>query len=366
MRDLSRRRLWIAFALAAAVLSLAAPRPAPAQLLWSAADGSASVKLGVLGQVQGQDIDAPDGQQSAKDLYFRRLRLIGQFTYGDKLSVFFDTDDPNLGKGNADGTKNVNSSMYVQDFVVTYAFAHGLQLDGGEILLAQSFNHNTSAAQLLPLDYGPFTFTETGAIQGNVGRDYGAQMRGYLANDHLEYRLGAFQGNRGQGEVNAFRYAGRLSLWVFGAQTGLFYRGTSLGKAQSMEIGGSFDRQKQYSAYTGDFFWDQPIGNGDGLTLQYDYTKWDGGSFLAEIPKQNTALAEAGYYLSVIKTQPFFQYSTEDFDHHSHPGQKRTTFGLGFFPRGHNSDLKFAYTRLQGTGQVSRSQYQLQYQIWIW
>ena len=187
-----------------------------------------------------------------------------------------------------------------------------------------------------------------------------------LASDHLEYRLGVFQGNRGKDEVNAFRYAGRLSLWVVGAQTGLFYRGTSLGQIQSMEIGGSFDRQKQYSAYTGDFFWDQPVGNGDGVTLQFDYTKWDGGTFLTAIPKQNTILAEAGYYLGAIKTQPFFQYSRENFDHHSSPDQKRTTFGLGFFPHGHNSDVKFAYTRLQGTGQVSRNQYQLQYQIFIW
>ncbi|HEV3457207.1 MAG TPA: hypothetical protein VHG32_11660 [Thermoanaerobaculia bacterium] len=365
MRYLSQRMAWCSLALAAGLLALAV-HPAAAQLQWSAADGSSSLKLGVLGQLQGQDIDTPDGKQSAKDLYFRRLRLIGLFKYGDKLSVFFDTDDPNLGKGNADGTKNVNTSMYIQDFVVTYAFAHEFQLDGGEILLAQSYNHNSSSAQLMPLDFGPFTFTETGAIQGNTGRDYGGQARGYLANDHLEYRLGAFQGNRGKNEVNAFRYAGRLSLWVFGAQTGLNYRGTSLGKVQSMEIGGSFDRQKQYSAYTGDFFWDQPLGNGDGITLQFDYTKWDGGTFLLDIPKQNTLLAEAGYYLSAIKTQPFFQYSKENFDHHSRPDQKRTTFGLGFFPLGHNSDAKFAYTRLQGTGQVSRSQYQLQYQIWIW
>ncbi|HEV3073434.1 MAG TPA: hypothetical protein VHB47_03355 [Thermoanaerobaculia bacterium] len=360
----SRRMGWSALAVTAAAAALAV-HPAAAQLQFSTADGGTSLKLGVLGQLQAQDIDTPDGKDSAKDLYFRRLRLVGQFKYGDKLSVYFDTDSPNLGKGNADGTKNINTSIYIQDFVVTYTFAHEFQLDGGEILLAQSYNHNTSSAQLMPLDFGPFTFTETGAIQGNVGRDYGAQARGYLGSDHLEYRLGIFQGDRGKDETNAFRYAGRLSLWVFGAQTGLFYRGTSLGQIQSMEIGGSFDRQKQYSAYTGDFFWDQPVGNGDGVTLQFDYTKWDGGTFIP-IPKQNTILAEAGYYLGAIKTQPFFQYSRENFDHNSNPDQKRTTFGLGFFPRGHNSDVKFAYTRLQGTGQVSRNQYQLQYQIFIW
>ena len=365
MRALLQRLAGSALAIAAGVLALAT-RPASAQLQFSSADGSSSLKLGVLGQIQGQDIDTPDATQSEKDLYLRRLRLIGQFKYGDKLSVFFDTDNPNLGKGNADGSKNINTSLFIQDFVVNYAFAHEFQLEGGEIFIAQSFNHNTSVAQLMPLDFGPFTFTETSAIQANNGRDYGAQARGYLASDHLEYRLGIFQGDRGKNEVNAFRYAGRLSLWVVGAQTGLFYRGTSLGQVQSMEVGGSFDRQKQYSSYTGDFFWDQPVGNGDGVTLQFDYTKWDGGTFLTAIPKQSTMLVEAGYYLGAIKLQPFFQYSSEKFDQHSNPDQKRTTFGLGYFPRGHNSDVKFAYTRLQGTGQVSRTQYQLQYQIWIW
>lgn len=352
--------------IALAVSAVLAARPAGAQLQFGSADGGSSLKLGILGQLQGQDIDTPDATQSEKDIYIRRLRLIGLFRYGDKLSVYFDTDDPNLGKGNADGTKNVNTSMFIQDFVATYAFAHEFQLEGGEILVAQSYDHNTSAGLLMPLDYGPFSFTETAAIQANTGRDFGAQARGYLASDHLEYRLGVFQGDRGKDEVNAFRYAGRLSLWVVGAQTGLFYRGTSLGQIQSMEFGGSFDRQKQYSSYTGDFFWDQPIGNGDGITLQFDYTKWDGGIFLPEIPKQTTILAEAGYYLGAIKTQPFIQYASENFDHHFDPDQKRTTIGLGFFPSGHTSDVKFAYTRLQGTGQVSRRQYQIQYQVFIW
>ncbi|HLX07721.1 MAG TPA: hypothetical protein VKY89_07635 [Thermoanaerobaculia bacterium] len=367
MAGLWLRKGCFSLALAAVVLAFAAAAsPAAAQLQFSSADGSSSLKLGVLGQLQAQDIQNNSATQSEDDLYIRRLRLIGLFKYGDKLSVYFDTDNPNLGKGNADGTKNINTSMYIQDFVVTYAFAHEFQLEGGEIFIADSYNHNTSVGQLMPLDFGPFTFTETTAIQANVGRDFGAQVRGYLANDHLEYRLGMFQGNRGDNEANAFRYAGRLSLWVLGAQTGLFYRGTSLGKTQSMEFGGSFDRQKEYSAYTGDFFWDQPVGNGDGFTLQADYTKWDGGTFLLAIPKQSTLLVEAGYYLAALKIQPFVQYSTDDFANHSHPDQKRPTFGLGYFPHGHNSDVKLAYTRLQGTGQVSRNQYQLQYQIFIW
>ena len=42
--------------------------------------------------------------------------------------------------------------------------------------------------------------------------------------------LRVFQGFRGKGNTNEFRYAGRLSFRVYGAQTGFFYRGTSLGK----------------------------------------------------------------------------------------------------------------------------------------
>ncbi len=360
-----------ALAVLAAVLFFAS-RPAAAQLQFSSADGSTSLKLGVLGQIQGESLDNDSATNTENDIYFRRLRLLGLFKLGDKLSVYFDTDDPNLGKGNGTtGAKAINSSMYIQDFVVTYSFAHEFQLDGGEILTPNSYNHLQSAGTLMPLDYGAFSFIETTALQSNVGRDYGAQLRGYLASDHLEYRFGVYQGVRGEEDTNAFRYAGRLSLYVFGAETGLFYRGTSLGKIQTMEFGGSFDKQKDYSEYDGDFFWDQPVGNGDGFTVQLDYTKWDGGTLLgSELPKQHTILGEVGYYLGAIKTQPFFQYTEDDFatvdGHVGGPNQKHLTFGAGYFFAGHTSDVKLAYSRIQETGAVNRNEWQLQYQIFLW
>jgi hypothetical protein len=368
MRAYMKRLGWTVLGLVAVLLAFAS-RPAHAQLQFSTADGSTSLKLGVLGQMQAQSLDTPNAEEQEKDLYLRRVRLLGLFKMGDKLSVYFDTDAPNYGKGNVDGTKNSATTIYLQDFVVTYSFAHEFQLEGGEILVPTGYNHLQSAGQLMPLDYGPFSFTETTALQSNVGRDWGAQVRGYLANDHLEYRLGMFQGVRGIDEDNSFRYAGRLALWIMGAQTGLFYRGTSLGKTQSMEFGGSFDRQKEYSSYTGDFFWDQPIGNGDGFTAQFDYTKWDGGTFAptaVTIPKQHTILGELGYYLGAIKTQPFFQYSQEKFDNDTHPTQTRYTAGLGYYFVGHSSDVKFAYTKLKLDGAVDRKQLQLQYQIFLW
>jgi hypothetical protein len=353
------------------VVLVFASRPAAAQVTVSSTDGTMSLKLGVLGQIQGASVQNDSATNTENDIFFRRLRLIGLFKMGDKLSVFFDTDDPNLGKGSGTtAPKAFATSMYIQDFVVTYALAHEFQIEGGEILTPNSYNHLTSAGALLPLDYGAFSFQEITPMQDNVGRDFGLDLRGYLANDHLEYRLGMFQGVRGVEDTNSFRYAGRLSLWVFGAQTGLFYRGTSLGKIQSMEFGGSFDKQKGYSMYDGDFFWDQPVGNGDGFTLQADYQKWNGGTgsdAFVTLPKQTTLLGEVGYYFGALQLQPFFQYNDDKFDSSTGlPDQKHLAFGAAYYFAGNASNVKLQYVRLQETGVVDRNEWQMQYQIFLW
>ena len=228
------------------------PPPATAQLQFSSADGKQSFKIGILGQLQAESIENGNAKDdSANNLFLRRLRLLGNFKLSDQLTVFFDTDSPNLGKGNPDGTKN-NADIFIQDFVVTYAFRKEFQLDGGMLLMAQSYNHNQSAATLLALDYGPYTFVESVPTTSRTGRDYGLQARGYLGGDHLEYRAGVFQGVRGVNNTNSFRYAGRLAYYVFGPETTYFYRGTSLGKTQTLSIGGSFDRQEDYKSVGAD------------------------------------------------------------------------------------------------------------------
>src|SRR4029077_10451216 len=115
---------------------------------------------------------------TTKDLFIRRARILLGYKFGDKLSVFTDTDSPNLGKGNADGTKN-NVNLFIQDFVVTYSFAKEFQLDGGMLLPPSSRNHTQSAASLMAIDYGAYTFNESAALTAVTGRDYGVEARGY-------------------------------------------------------------------------------------------------------------------------------------------------------------------------------------------
>jgi len=348
--------------LAAAFLAVAA-RPAAAQLQFSSADGKQSFKIGVLGQLQAEKIDNADlKEDSSNNLFLRRLRLLGNFKLSDALTVYFDTDVPNLGKGNPDGTKN-NADLFIQDFIVTYTFSKAFQLDGGMLLMAQTYNHQQSAASLMALDFGPYTFVESVPTTSRTGRDYGVQARGYLGDDHLEYRAGVFQGVRGVNNTNSFRYAGRLAYYVFGPETTYFYRGTSLGKTQTLSIGGSFDRQQDYKSYGADLFWDQPIAGGDGLTLQADYQKLDGDVFIPGLPKQTNAMVEVGYYLHAIHLQPYVQFARQDFDAFLRPDEKRTQGGLAYYFNGHNSNLKLALTKIDKDGAKKRNQVQLQYQV---
>ncbi|MBW8877767.1 MAG: hypothetical protein JF614_22590 [Acidobacteria bacterium] len=363
MSERSKRLAWTALLLAA-LLPLVVSLPAAAQLQFTSPDGKMNAKFGLLSQIQLEKLDNTDGKTTADNIFFRRLRFVGGVKYSDKISIFFDTDVPNLGKGNADGTKN-NADLFVQDFTVTYTFAKAFQLDGGLMLLPADYNHTQSAASLMAVDFGPYSFVESVPLTARTGRDYGIQARGYLADDHVEYRGGVFQGFRGKGNTNEFRYAGRLSFWVYGAQTGFFYRGTSLGKNKSLEIGGSFDKQEQYKATSVDLFWDQPVAGGDGITVQGDYNKIDGDIFLPTLPKQTTKLVEAGYYFHTVKLQPYVQLAWEDFDAVTRPDEKRAQGGLNWFIDGHNSTLKLALTHIDLDRAKRRNQVQLQYQFFV-
>ena len=203
---------WAVVLAMAAFVALLAARPASAQLQFSSADGKQSFKIGILGQLQGESIENADAKaDSANNLFLRRIRLLGNFKLSDDLTVFFDTDAPNLGKGNPDGSKN-NADLFLQDVIVTYSFSKAFQIDGGLLLMAQSYNHNQSAATLMTVDYGPYTFIESTPTTSRTGRDYGVQARGYLGDDHLEYRAGRLPGRTGgeQHQLVPLRGAPRL------------------------------------------------------------------------------------------------------------------------------------------------------------
>jgi hypothetical protein len=355
-------RRWRRFFTACAALTAAAP--AGAQLSIASQDGGTALKLGAIVQMQGESETNANGDGHADNLFFRRVRLEGLFTSGN-LEVYFETDSSTYGKGNADGSKQSSNAVQFLDFDLTYKFAKEFMLDGGLVRLAPTYTHNQNASSTLALDISPYAYVESAPLDTDSGRDFGVEARGYI-DDRLEYRLGAFQGLRGVDDVNSFRSVGRLSWWFFGPQETLNYRGTSLGKIQSLEVGAAFDTQKSYRNYNCDVYWDQPVNGGDGLTFQADHSWYNRNDFLPTLPEQTTSLAEIGYYFHAVKLQPFFQWSQEKYASYvSLPSEQRFQSGIAWYLHGYNSNLKLAWTRIDRERAIAIDDWVLQYQFYV-
>jgi methyl-accepting chemotaxis protein len=189
-------------------------------------------------------------------VYVRRLRLIGGATLTRKLRLFVDSDTPNLGREIAGERQN---TTYLQDLIVTYVERDELQIDAGLLMVPVSYNSLQSAASLLAIGYGPYSFVSSAPTTSKAGRDQGVQARGYLAGKRFEYRVGAFRGVREIDSDAPLRTPVRVVWYAFEPQTGFFYTGTTHGKKRLLGVGASVDRQDGYSSQAVDFFYETPV-----------------------------------------------------------------------------------------------------------
>ena len=362
MRDLILRPQTVWAGVAGATFACLAPT-AQAQWQIQPTDGS-SIKVGFLLQGQAESVDVAGSDDTSNNLFFRRARILLGGKINDQWTFFFETDSPNLGKGTgATGAKDAGD-MYIQDFVVTYKpGSDAFNLDVGMMLNEVSYNSNQSAATLLATDYGPYTFAWSAPLQARVGRDYGVRARGYLFGDHLEYRASVMQGVRGENSDNDFRFLGRLMFNVFEAQKGLFYTGTTLGKKQLLSFGASFDKQEEYETVGVDAFWDQPVGDGNGITVQADWSSLDGDDFLDTLPEQENLFVEAGFYINSMKLLPFVQYADRNFKDSALADTDKVMVGLGYMFAGHNGNVKLSYGQHGTDGADDRDEIWLQLQL---
>lgn len=355
----------VTLAALAAVLALTVlVRPAQAQWQIDSKDGTANIKIGILAQPQLEVLTTPDGTGDSKNIFLRRIRILFGGKISKDWSYFVETDSPNLGKATtAAGAKDAGN-IYIQDAYLTFEPSDVFKVDAGMILVPLGHNHNQSAASLLPVDYGPYTFTESAAVGSRVGRDYGVQVRGYPLKQHLEYRLGVFQGVRGTDARNSFRVAGRAVWYPFAADTGFFYSGTFQATKRLVAIGAGFDTQKEYHSYAADAFAELPFNKGEqGLTAQVNWIRFDGGTFLTTLPKQDTLLVEAGIHLLKGRLTPLVQYSRKSFDNPLTAKQDIWQVGAAYWMAGHRRNLKITAGRQHIDGQNDRTQVLAQLQI---
>ena len=356
---------------------------------------SATLKVGLLLQPQYEAIGSPDAQHTgtSNNLFLRRTRLLVGGTLFKNFEYFFDTDAPNLFHTTPDGSgAKTSQGIVVQDAMATWkAYEDMVKFDAGYMLTPGAHNALQGAGTLLGLDYFSNSFRHTDVFNAQtqpVGRDAGIEIRGLLLDNHIEYRAGLFQGYRkpqtappmggGTGDVasqNMFRFAGRIQINLLDAETGFFYAGTYLGKKKIVSVGGALDMQSGYHHWAVDGFADLPLGPGT-LTAQVNFSKWNGNTFLppnammaAPLPNQTAIMAEAGYRFDGIGLAPIVKFEQLNFAN-SDAANTRFGGGLGWFPYGHNINLKAFFTNINAKPAMgdshSYNQFQLQWQLYFY
>jgi hypothetical protein len=201
-------------------------------------------------------------------------------------------------------------------------------------------------------------FKSSGQSPG--GRDAGVQLRGLVLKDHLEYRLGMFQGVRlgavpssttepaVNGALNFFRVAGRLQVNVLDGDPNYFHQGTYLGEKKIVSVGGFYDFQDEYHFYGADLLVDLPVGPVI-ITAQADAVKWDGGHFVKELKPGSSLMAEAGVNVRPVMAGLFgrAEFLQNEKVTATEPQEQRYGGGLSFWPFGHNSNLKFFWSSVK-------------------
>jgi hypothetical protein len=333
----------------------------------ASADGSASLTFGLLVQPQVEWQTTADGTATASHFLIRRTRIVLGAKLGDRVSLFLDTDAPNIGKPNASGRKG-EDAMFLQDVALGFAATRSIVVEAGFIIVPVGHHAAQSAATLLGVDYGAFSFTHSDPTNSRMGRDYGAQARGYFANNHLEFRAGVFNGARTAADTAPLRVAVRGVWYPFEAETGLFYSGTTLGTRRILAVGASVDHQDDYTAAGADVFVDQPLAGGTrSVTAQVDYTRYDGGLCMPQLPREDVWLVEAGLYDKGTRLGPFAQWTTRRpaAPSATTPEETRVTGGLAYWAQGHRFNVKLGLARATRTAAPSRTQLVVQGQLYV-
>jgi hypothetical protein len=287
-------------------------------------------------------IRQPDGSDGnyAMDFSCRRCRF---FTTGSIVKdVYFNVlfEAANIGRADPITGARTTQVPSILDAYGQVKFADAFWLSGGSILLPLTRNGLQPTTTYVSVDTA--NVATTASLQGNTNtlRDLGIQANGFFVDNHVEYRLGVYQGTRQAGTAtqtashNGPRIVAMVSANLWDPETGYVNGGHYYGTRKVLGVMGNFDYQAlrksgpattpfpatvgsgvekdAYMGYSAAAFINYPLAGpnprgGDEIVglLQFGY--YDGGlkGTLAAptnfgsyplILKQTNYLAEAGYY----------------------------------------------------------------------
>jgi hypothetical protein len=358
------------------MLALAAA-PASAQLEIENKD--VSLKFGIQGQFWAdwmQDATPPSAgaQGYAQNFYLLRARLMMSGTIGDKISFFFQTDDPKLGLSPAGASASktlmtgngTSPGFLIQDAFGDYKVSEHLHLAGGEMLVPTSRQALQSTLSYYTVNISQVSTIANGPMVESALRDVGFQARGYFFNDRLQYRGGIFAGERDPNGRNTMRPAAYLQYDFFDREKEYAYAGTALGKRKILAIDAGGDKQGSYRSMSANLASDTPVRGGDEIGVNFQMLHFDGRNKFVSIPDQNNFLVEGAYYFHRAKVQPFAKFETQDFVAAANGTKDINRYGMGanYYIRGQNLKWTLQYTRaLPQNGSLIRASNELTMQL---
>ncbi len=339
-----------------------APKPAPAGPLQIKVSDTVNFRFGVLLQPQADFSQNAQGG-TGDNLMIRRTRFIVSGQLAKNVFFFYQTENARLGGAIGTGAKVISSGFITTDAVAEYRYSKPLNLWVGLIYLPTSRDALTSSASEFMIDVNSYAYTATGALAGTGGRDTGFMARGYFMADHLEYRVGAFQGLRESGSRNPFRKIARLQYEFFDTEPYGFpsYPGSYFGTKKIVAVGAAYDAQRHYKGPTADVHIDMPTAFGSAVST-VTYMRLDGDSTVTALPRSNVFVADGGVFFKGSKLGPWARYEDRSFAApKKSSSEKRYLVGVNWYPYGNSFNVKSAIGYLKP--EVGRKQKQLTLQM---
>ncbi len=267
-------RARFAALLTALILAVASVAPAHAVKLEASDDVYVNIRLLTQPWVQFENDPLVDPALQTH-FFLRRTRIILAGQVSPYVSFFVETDQPNWGK-EGDWTPE----FFIQDAYVSFDLHEAFHVATGLLLIPFVHHARQGATSLHTLDYHAALVRYPGGSH-LVWRDPGVEIRGLVANQHLDYRVAITEGVPGN-EHDVPRFSGRLQVNVFDAEEAFFYAGTYHGKKKILSAGVAFDVQPEafgddpYYAFGGDVFLDMPVNDLIRLSGQLDVVYYGG------------------------------------------------------------------------------------------
>jgi hypothetical protein len=330
-------------------LAVAVVCPAHAVKLEASEDVYVNVRFLVQPWVQ-LDNDPLTDPALETNFYLRRTRLILLGQVSPYVSFFMETDQPNWGK---DG--DWSPELFIQDAFVSFDLHEAFHVATGLLLIPFVHQTRQGATSLHTLDYHS-ALVRYPAGSHLVWRDPGVEIRGLVANKHLDYKVAITEGVPGT-EHDVPRFSGRLQANLFDAEEKFFYGGTYLGKKKILSAGVAFDVQPEafgddpYYAFGGDIFLDMPVGDRNRISGQLDVVYYGGvGNPMAGFGTMFDFGVGIGKIEPIIALDWFMPRGASTFtDHYFGPHA-----GVNWWIKGHNVNIKFDFGLIKAEGRDFR------------